>query len=292
MLIQNSYFKKILIIILLINIKILPAAVKDIFDIIENVKITSKEQLKKIQEILKLGVELSNAEDEDGTHILHQAIYSELEEPTKILGALIAAGADVDYRDDDGDTPLALACLCKSSKIIPISKVLINAKANVNTKNSKKLTPLHLAAQNEKAAPELIQLLLDSKANIDSLSSLRDRPIDFACREYAPKKLRVLLDNWADCQDILPPDKCRIVKYQEIHQMLEEEPARRDAIVLDIKISLATRKYLLKQDILPAVLIYIIENYITTGTDLYFGQKELNKSERKLCKQPKRIKQV
>lgn len=79
-----------------------------------------------------------------------------------ILLSLINAGADVNSRDASGTSPLHLAVQFRRPRML---EVLINHGANINARNSASMTPLEIAvrAQDE----EIVNVLLSSGAELN-----------------------------------------------------------------------------------------------------------------------------
>lgn len=85
----------------------------------------------------------------------------------QMVGALIEAGADVNFRDSDGGTPLAAAIALEQPVV---AKLLIDAGAEVNTKTRNNSYPLIEASK--KGYNHLAQHLIDSGANIHLIDSV------------------------------------------------------------------------------------------------------------------------
>lgn len=93
----------------------------------------------------------------------------------KVIGALIEAGADIEAKNDLGNTSLLMAVRKAfsvknySDKII---KLLLDAGANPNVEGEFGWTPLHAAASlaeyNPSRSTSIVQHLLDSGANVNS----------------------------------------------------------------------------------------------------------------------------
>ena len=79
---------------------------------------------------------------------------------------LIHRGADVNYRNGDGETPLAFAAAWSQ---MPSLALLLSKKANPNVPDAAGGTALMLAAQH--GTPEMVRLLLRHGADVDA----RDR---------------------------------------------------------------------------------------------------------------------
>lgn len=81
-----------------------------------------------------------------------------------VVETAINNGADVNTRNENGDTPLTLAAeLNTDHKVL---EVLLKAGANVEARNEENSTPLHLSA-NVNASPEVTKALLKAGANVE-----------------------------------------------------------------------------------------------------------------------------
>jgi len=90
---------------------------------------------------------------------------------------LIEMGADVDARDDKGDTTLHLAV--QRNNLYIVNLLLDNKQYLINVKNSHGKTPLHIAVENQKL--EMVNLLLDNKgADVNATNKDGDTPLDVA----------------------------------------------------------------------------------------------------------------
>ena len=96
-----------------------------------------------------------NARDEYGYTALHRA--AENNENPEVVDALLAVGAAVDPRSDDGETPLKLAAFRIGSSLAVIESLLA-AGANARARNEFGTTALHYAARVWKG-PEIAALL-------------------------------------------------------------------------------------------------------------------------------------
>ena len=82
------------------------------------------------------------------------------------IAELVAAGADLDARDEFGDTPLHYAAALSNPGA---AKALIRAGADVNARGQWDFTPLHCAAQS--GDPAVIAALVEAGADAEA----RDR---------------------------------------------------------------------------------------------------------------------
>ncbi|KAJ9297660.1 hypothetical protein DTO271G3_4435 [Paecilomyces variotii] len=121
------------------------------------------------------------------TTALHRALLFGKMECVRML---LKAGADPNLIMD-GETPLHIACSTRSS--LDAVRLLLQFGAHVNpAQNSARLTPLQLAVQ--AGEPDLVQLLLDSKANPNSFTtSSEGSALQIACSDSRNAKIVELL---------------------------------------------------------------------------------------------------
>jgi len=106
---------------------------------------------------------------------IHFASFHGNEAAVKIL---IDHKADINIKEDKGLTPLHIAI---KENHLTIAEMLILQGAEVNTKNNNGLTPLHEAARN--GEKELAELLLDHGAEVHSVSKDNNTPLSLAVKE-------------------------------------------------------------------------------------------------------------
>jgi len=103
----------------------------------------------------------------DGSHLLSAIRKSPQKKQVAIVGALIAAGADVNYRDAKGDTPLAEAI---SLEHPVVSKYLVDAGADVGAPTRNDSYPLIEASK--KGFNHLVLQLIRQGADINQQDKL------------------------------------------------------------------------------------------------------------------------
>ena len=95
---------------------------------------------------------------------------------------LIAAGADVNAVNDDGETPLyTVAESGGGDGLLAAAEMLLMNGANLNAQDKNGVTPLHLAALLNK--PALARLLLEHGANPNLANNEGETPLDWARNE-------------------------------------------------------------------------------------------------------------
>ena len=132
-----------------------------------------------------------NARDEYGDTPLHDAAYYGA--PVDFVELLIAHGADVNARNESGDgTPLHSAIPGGS---LIVAELLLAHGADVNAREGYyDLTPLHYAALYDAGAPvDSAELLLAHGADVNARDEYGRTPLHYAARDGAPVDLVELL---------------------------------------------------------------------------------------------------
>ena len=112
---------------------------------------------------------------------------------------LINAGANVNFENDEGSTPLHEAA---KEGHVDVAKILIDHGAKVNARNQQKQTPLHLAAEQGQA--EMCELLLNNGAELKVLDIARRSPEMLARRNEHYKVLATISKFHATDDDDAP----------------------------------------------------------------------------------------
>ena len=177
-------------------------ATDDLFTAIKDGSIT----VKQFNTLRKRGANL-RAKDENNLTALMWAVA--LKHDPKLIRAMIQAGADVNAKGEDGNTPLMNAAFGRAVwyyglygsdsnvlKITPdVASVLIEAGAKVNARNDNGLTPLHHAVN---ASSGVVKVLLRAGADVNARDSEGYSPLMYAVTESDIETVRALLDAGAN----------------------------------------------------------------------------------------------
>ena len=140
-----------------------------------------------IQKLLARGFD-PNTPSEKGVPALVFAIQSESPKSALVLAKNLQT--QVNVQNQLGETPLMLAAI---NNQIELAAVLINRGADVNRPG---WTPLHYAAT--RGHREMMRLLLDNDAYIDSEAANGTTPLMMAAYSAPPLAVKLLLEEGAD----------------------------------------------------------------------------------------------
>jgi ankyrin repeat protein len=127
----------------------------------------------------------------DGTTALHWAVYHD---DAELVDRLVAAGADVNARNDYGATPLSQAAVVGNVRVI---RRLLSAGADVESANADGQTALMVLARSSNV--EAAKLLLKRGAKVDSREAWREQTaLMWAAAEGQPAMVKLLIEQGAD----------------------------------------------------------------------------------------------
>ena len=131
-----------------------------------------------------------NAKDDSGDTPLHEAAYNNA---IAMVAHLLLSGAQANAADISDWTPLHFAALNNSTDA---AELLLIRGAQVNAKNSGGQTPLHLTAESD--AIDMAELLLENRASVNVTDIFNDTPLHSAVGFDAIDIAALLLDNDAE----------------------------------------------------------------------------------------------
>ena len=123
---------------------------------------------------------------------LHRAAWGKSTETAQIL---IDNNANIEAKDDDGDTPLYNAAWNNS---LETAQILIDNNANIEAKNNVGETPLHGTAWSD--STETAQILIDNQANIEAKDDDGKTPLHRAAGFNSLETAQILIDNKANIE--------------------------------------------------------------------------------------------
>ncbi|KAI0872364.1 ankyrin repeat-containing domain protein [Hypoxylon argillaceum] len=123
---------------------------------------------------------------------LHCAASSGL---THVATQLLDMGAGKDYRDDEGHSALHWAVLWSQ---IDIVRLLFIRQASLELMSVYGKTALSYAAEDEKQPVEIIELLLDAGADLETTDQARRTPLAIACQRENNHTVMFLLEQGAN----------------------------------------------------------------------------------------------
>jgi ankyrin repeat protein len=144
-------------------------------------------------DILKLLIENGadiNAKDNQGNSPIHGAIENN---EIHILRLLIEKGADINAKNNLGQSPLHLAVELDNFNC---AQVLILSRVDINAQNNLGQSPLHLAVELENF--NYVQVLILNRANINALDANRNSPIHIAIKNGNIEIMEYLIISRAD----------------------------------------------------------------------------------------------
>ena len=111
---------------------------------------------------------------------------------TKWVELLIAAGADLNVRNDKHGCALSLASECDHTECV---KLLIGAGADLNVYDNSGWTALHWASTNNN--PECVKLLIDAGADVNVHSNAAETALFLASKWGEPECVKLLHSRWS-----------------------------------------------------------------------------------------------
>ncbi len=177
-----------------------------------------KGDIPALKTILDRNPEQINAPGEYGRSPLEEALWAKQGEAARFL---VEAGADVNWKDAEGISPLAIACVGGD---LTTAALLIDHKALIDGADSiLGYTPLHVAALGGHAA--VVRLLVDKGARLDPRSTNGRTPLAMAVENGKRECVEALLGRGAAAETLddmgcTPLHRAVLAADQEIVKLL------------------------------------------------------------------------
>jgi ankyrin repeat protein len=110
---------------------------------------------------------------------------------------LILNGADVNYKDSLGFSPLHMVSISGHTEL---AKMLISSGANVNDKDMIGMTPLHIASK--QGHVEVVKLLISSGANVNDKDNSGLTPLIWPIMQGKDEVVKLLLSKGATIDEM------------------------------------------------------------------------------------------
>lgn len=111
------------------------------------------------------------------------------------VALLIANGIDPTVAFSDGQYPLHMIVNASNKENFELLRILLEAGASINVKNRNGETPLHLAIQSGMENKTMIDALIDKGAALKAKTNNGDQPIDYALEKSLKSYLKKVIKN-------------------------------------------------------------------------------------------------
>lgn len=150
--------------------------------------------LNHVKEAIDDGAGVNAIESENTKYTpLHVAVVKEGKQ--EIVKLLLERGADIESKDQYGQTPLHWAAIKNDLEVL---KVLVKKNANLNAKNEFGNSALHLAVDHK--SDHALQILIEEKANINITNDGNETPLHNAAFDGKIDIVKILLANGANTE--------------------------------------------------------------------------------------------
>jgi ankyrin repeat protein len=174
----------------------------------------SKEAYKPLADVNPTAMLLINA----GTYLTENLYTERADSSIEIdFKKLIAKGAKVDSVDEDSNTALLLLAKTTDSQYFPktaaLAEILLENKADVNSKNYRKFTALHIACSN--GNKPFVELLLAHGADVNAFDDSHYTPVVYAVMGNFDEIVKLLTQKGADVTWKDPTDSMSLLEIAE-----------------------------------------------------------------------------
>jgi len=179
-----------------------------------------RQNIEGVELFLRLGYPLSNIKTELQKAMLF--IYEIKRMNIEKIKELLELGVKVNYKTRCNYTALHL--MCERDKCLPIVKLLIAFKANLEEVTDGGWTPLHISCH--QGSYEIAKYLIENNANINATNGHDMTPLHFACYFGHEKIVQLLLENGArtdvkNDSDLIPKEVAMEQGFTSIVEIFE-----------------------------------------------------------------------
>jgi ankyrin repeat protein len=158
-------------------------------------KAVGSSNFKKVKQVLTQSVNVNVTDRWGYTPLIRACVYGDID----IAEVLIARGAEVNARTEDGNTALFEASLSQEKK--PLAELLIEKGAYIDIKNKHGDTPLIMATMN--GIKEIVELLIAKGADVNATNNMGSNVLSVAWTHGQKEIMRLLYDNGARDNSII-----------------------------------------------------------------------------------------
>eukprot|EP01134_Creolimax_fragrantissima_P005406 CFRG5406T1 len=150
--------------------------------------------LESLKKEIESDAEAAAKRDEDGRVALHWASSGKQVDIVRfLLGLESMATRTADLPDEDGWTPLIIACASGNASVV---QALLDAKVVINATNHAQASGLHYAASKNRI--EVVQLLLQQGADVSAKDRVGETPLHRAAALNFVRIAKLLIEHGAD----------------------------------------------------------------------------------------------
>ncbi|ORX78126.1 ankyrin [Anaeromyces robustus] len=147
--------------------------------IIKNLRLTKLKRQEILESVLKeLFENYRYDRDYEGETPLHKAYIQYRYCKKYIIDKLLKRGANINAKDNEGETPLIIACKYGNEKVV---KVLVDYGADINKQDNEGYTPIFIACRFSRTGINIIDYLVSKKADLNIPNNESKTPIFELC---------------------------------------------------------------------------------------------------------------
>jgi hypothetical protein len=150
--------------------------------------------LEVVQKLIEYDADI-NAKDQNGETPFSYASEGKYPKDCSVHRLLLELGADVNARTNDGWTPLHFALV--NGARLEIIRLLLERGADINARSEDGSTPLHKASSSKPETLEVVRLLLESGADVKAKDNDGETALQIAQERGTDEVVKLLLEHEA-----------------------------------------------------------------------------------------------